>query len=257
MAQLDVEKIKQIVKTKTIGKNIIYFPITSSTMDEARKLVTSYPNEGVVIVADKQTTGRGRFKREWISPNGGLYYSVILYPSKQLLPFLVMITSLAVSSAVEKQTGVKTNLKWPNDVMVGEKKIAGILIESHFTGRKVDYSIVGVGINVNVDIRLMQHIIPNPTSLLHELGYEISREELISKFIVGFDTKYNSLPQNIEKVFTEWQHKLTMLGKPIVVSYYGETIEGFAESVDKDGSLIIKTTSGKRRQILAGDVYLH
>jgi BirA family biotin operon repressor/biotin-[acetyl-CoA-carboxylase] ligase len=225
-------------------------------MNEARELVTNHPSEGIVIIAENQTAGHGRYTRKWISPTGGLYLSIILYPTKLLLPFLVMITSLAVSNAIEKQTGIKTNLKWPNDVMVEERKVAGILIESHFVGGKVDYSIVGVGINVNLEVDYMESIIPNPTSLSHELGYEISREELLSKFLEDFDKEYNLLPHNKEKVFSDWRDRLVILGKPIIVSYLGETIEGFAETVEKDGSLTIQTPNGMRRHILAGDVYL-
>ena len=148
--------------TRFVGRRVIYYPSLASTNEVAKQEAQQGTAEGTVIVADEQTAGRGRIKRAWLTPKGNIAVSVILYPSIASLPYLIMVASLAVVHSIEAVTGLKSQLKWPNDVLIKGKKVCGILIESKVRGDIVDYAIIGIGINVN--LRLADFPAISPTS---------------------------------------------------------------------------------------------
>ena len=180
--------------TRLVGQRIIYYPIVTSTMEIARQEAQQGAPEGTVIIADEQTAGRGRIKRVWLSPRGSIALSIILYPDVDSLPFLIMLASLAVARSIETVTGLKPQLKWPNDVFVNGKKVCGILIESEVQGDKVNYAILGIGINVNLSPADFPEIPPDATSLSEETGYEISRLDIIRQLLLETDRLYLALP---------------------------------------------------------------
>jgi BirA family biotin operon repressor/biotin-[acetyl-CoA-carboxylase] ligase len=241
--------------THIIGQRVIYHPTLTSTMDVAKHEAQQGAREGTVIVAEEQTAGRGRIKRTWLSPKGSIALSIILYPSLAYLPSLIMVASLAVVHCIEKVTGLKSQIKWPNDVLVNNKKVCGILIESDVRGNTVDYAIIGIGINVNLSLSDFPEISPTATSLSHELGRDVSRLDMIRCLLAETERLYLALPSG-DWVYQEWQDNLVTLGKKVEVRS-GDTIyNGLAESVASDGSLLLRQSNGNLIKIVAGDVTL-
>ncbi len=243
------------LKTRFVGQRTIYYPSLTSTMETARQEAQQGAEEGTVIIADEQTAGRGRLKRVWLSPMGNIALSVILRPSIACLPPLIMLSSLAVMHSIKAITGLKPQLKWPNDVLIRGKKVCGILIESQVQASKVDYAIIGIGINVNLRLADFPEILPISTSLFHELGKEVARVTLVRHLLVEIERLYLALSAG-ESLYEEWQGNLVTLGKRVRVKS-GETVhEGIAESVARDGSLLLRRPDGSLTTILTGDVTL-
>ena len=224
-------------------------------MEVAEREAKQGAAEGTTVVADVQTLGRGRLKRTWLSPKGSIALSIILYPSLPYLPSLIMIASLAVVHSIEAVTGLKSQVKWPNDVLINGRKVCGILIESGVRGTTVDYAIIGIGVNVNLRLSTFPEILSIATSLCDELGREVSRLSLIQQLLVEIEKLYLSLPVG-GPVYEEWCDRLVTLGKRVQVKS-GKTIyEGIAESVASDGSLLLRQVDGSLIKILAGDATL-
>ena len=243
------------LKTDFIGQKVIYYPRLTSTMDVAKRKAQQGAAEGTIIVAEEQTVGRGRMKRTWLSPKGNIFLSVILYPSTVHLISLVMLASIAVVRSIKTVTGLIAQVKWPNDVLINGKKVAGILIESDVRGSKVDYAIIGIGVNVNLGLPDLSDIVPDATSLYSELGREVSRLELLRELLVEIERLYLALSSE-EAIFEEWRDTLVTLGKKVQVKS-GETIyEGVAESVTRDGCLLLRHSNGSLTKIVTGDATL-
>jgi len=241
--------------THFVGQRVIYYPSLTSTMEVAKQEAQLGAGEGTVVVADEQTAGRGRMKRVWLSPKGSIALSIILHPSVANLPSLVMLASLAVVHSIEAVTGLRAQVKWPNDVLVNGKKICGILIESSVRGKIVDYAIIGIGLNVNLRFADFSEIQSMATSLSAELGRDVSRLRLIRRLLVEVEGLYLAL-QAGGSIYEEWRDSLITLGRKIRVKS-GETVyEGVAESVARDGSLLLRNFSGSLSKIVAGDATL-
>ena len=208
-----------------------------------------------MVLAGRQTAGRGRLGRFWISPRGGLYLTVVLRPSAEHLKSLVIIAALAVARAIEGLAGLQTSLKWPNDVLVAGRKIAGILSESELVGENVSHALVGIGVNVNADMAAYPETAPLATSVMTELGREVSREALAARLLNEFETLYLAA-QAGKPMDEEWRARLGMLGKEVRVRFGEQVEEGLAEDVDIDGNLILRRADGSRVTIAAGDVTL-
>ncbi len=241
------------LKTNKIGRKVIYFESLSSTMDKARAMARGGVEEGAVIIAGEQTAGKGRLKRAWLSPPGSIALSIVLYPGLSVLPYLVMIASLAAVYAIEKAADVKAQIKWPNDILVDGKKAGGILIENEVRGDKVDFSIIGIGINVDLDVTAHPEISSIATSLKSQrkdLGVRIIRSLLIE-----FERLYIKLPDG-KTIFEDWRDRLVTLGKKVKATSGRQVTEGTAESVDESGALYIRGADGKLTKVVAGDVTL-
>jgi len=252
---LSPASITNNLDTRFIGQRVIYYPRLTSTMDVAKREAQQGAVEGTIVIADEQTAGKGRLKRAWLSPKGSIALSIILYPSLLYLPSLIMLASLAVVHSIESVTGLKSQVKWPNDVLVNGKKVCGILIESDVRGNMVDYTIMGIGINVNLRLSDFPEILPTATSLSNELGRGVSRLSLIRQLLVEIERLYLTL-QAGGSIFEEWRDSLVTLGKRIRLKS-GKTIyEGIAESVASDGSLLLRQSDGSLTKIVAGDATL-
>ncbi len=241
--------------THFIGQRVIYYPQLTSTMDVARQEAQRGATEGTVVIADEQTAGRGRLKRVWLSPKGSIALSIILYPDVLHLPYLIMLASLAAVHTIEKVADLKPQVKWPNDVLINGKKVCGILIESNVQKNKAAYAIIGIGINVNLRPSDFPEISPIATSLADELGAEVSRLDLVRQLLVEIEKLYTTLPDG-ELIYQEWRDKLMTLGRRVQVKSGKATLEGIAESVARDGSLLLRHSNGNLTKILAGDVSL-
>jgi len=243
------------LETRFIGQRVIYYPSLTSTMEVAKREAQQGAAEGTIIIADEQTAGKGRMKRLWLSPRGSIALSVILYPDMAYLPFLIMLASLAVVHSIEAVTGLKAQVKWPNDVLINGKKVCGILVESELRRNIVGYAIIGIGVNVNLKLADFPEILPIATSLSHELGREVSRLELIRRLLVEIEKLYLALPAG-GSIYEEWRDRLMTLGRKVSVKWGTVRYEGIAESVARDGSLLLRHSDGSLTKIVAGDVTL-
>ncbi len=243
------------LKTRFVGQRVSYYSRLSSTMEVAREEVQQGAPEGMVVIADEQSAGKGRLNRVWLSPGGSVSLSIVLYPDMAYLPSLIMVASLAVVHTIKAVTGLRAQIKWPNDVLVNGKKVCGILIESGVRGSSVDYAIIGIGINVNLKASDFTDILPAATSLSDELGRDVSRLELLRRLLAEVENFYLSLPVG-ESVYREWRDSLITLGRQVRVSSGEATYEGIAEAVARDGSLLLRGSDGSLNRISAGDVTL-
>lgn len=247
--------LEQGLTTRFVGRRLEYRSALRSTQNLARDLAEAGAPEGTVVLAGRQTAGRGRLGRSWVSPHGGLYFTVVLRPTVQQLRVLTIIAALAVARGIEGQTGLACSLKWPNDVLLGERKVSGILIESRLTGEQVDYMLVGIGVNVNADLTSHSEIASMATSLMMELGREVSREALAAAILNEMEALYLAA-QAGQPLHQEWRARLGTLGRQVRVRVGEEVEEGLAEDVDAEGSLILRRADGSRVTITAGDVTL-
>ncbi len=255
MENISPASITDNLETHFIGQTVIYYPSLTSTMGVAKREAQRGAAEGTIIIADEQVAGRGRVKRTWLSPRGNIALSIILYPSVVYLPSLIMLASLAVVYSIEAVTGLKPQLKWPNDVLINGRKVCGILIENSVRGNRVDYAIIGIGINANFRLADFPELSPIATSLSDELGRELPRLNLIRRLLVEAERLYLALPSG-ESIYRQWQDRLVTLGRRVKVRW-GKTIcEGMAESVAEDGSLLLRRSDGSLTKIVAGDVIL-
>lgn len=241
--------------TGIIGKRVIYYPCLSSTMDAGRLEAQQGAVEGTVIIAGEQTEGRGRMKRPWLSPQGNIALSVILYPDVSSLPYLIMLASLAVVYSIEAVTGLKPQIKWPNDVLINGKKVCGILTETLIHEGRVIYAIVGIGINLNLRAADFSEILATATSLNNESGRNVSRVDMVRHLLVEIERLYLALPDG-ESIYVAWRDKLVTLGKRVSVESGNGVFEGIAESVDRSGALILHRADGRLTKVVAGDVTL-
>jgi len=253
---LNLASVEQRLSTRSVGRRFLYLTSTSSTMDVARSEAEAGAPDGTVVLAEEQTKGRGRFDRAWVSPSGqNLYQTLLIRPPLDRLRSLSIVAPLAVALAVEDTTGLEPRIKWPNDVLISGRKLSGILIESESSGEKVEYALVGPGINVNFDIEQSPEIAQIATSLKRELGRETSREELLAAFLNHFEQLYEEAPRG-DSVFEQWRSRLDTLGRDVRVTFRDQVYEGLAEDVDRDGNLILAQPDGTRRVIEAGEVTL-
>jgi BirA family transcriptional regulator, biotin operon repressor / biotin---[acetyl-CoA-carboxylase] ligase len=253
---LNLAEVERSLKTRFVGQRIVYLTSTGSTMDDARREAEAGAPEGTIVVAEEQSTGRGRFDRAWVSPAGkNLYLTVITRPPMDRLRSLSIVTPLAVALAVEDVTGLSPRLKWPNDVLVEGRKLSGILIESEIAGESVKYALIGPGINVNFDVEQSPDIASIATSLKRELGRETSREELLAAFLNRFEELYEEAAKG-DRVLEQWRSRLDTLGREVKVSFGEQIYEGRAEGVDHNGNLVLVKADGDRLVIEAGEVTL-
>ncbi len=252
---LSAELIRRNLGNRFIGREVRYYPSVASTMDIARREARRGAPEGTAIIAAGQTAGRGRLKRAWLSPPGSLSLSLILYPPRTALPFLVMLASVAVVRCLRKITGLRAGIKWPNDVLVSHRKVCGILVETEINPEKRTYAVIGIGINVNVNLADCPEIAPVATSLSAELGREVPRLDVARCLLREIDSFYLALPDG-KLISQEWQRHLVTLGCRVTVTAGDTVLEGIAESVAEDGRLFLRQANGNLTEVIAGDVTL-
>ncbi len=225
-----------------IGSKIINFSEIGSTMNYCRQLAISGEPEGTIVSTEFQNSGRGRFDRTWISPHGAnIQMSVLLRPQSEHLPYLNMAASLAICETAEIITNTETSIKWPNDVQINGKKLAGILIESSIKGVNVDYSILGIGINVNMDVEKYSDISQIATSLKNVNKKSIDKD-LVMKIVCEKLNYYYSKIKKNESLTETWASKINTIGQNITISFPGTkkaSINGKAKKILSDGSIQI------------------
>ncbi|MCS7088095.1 MAG: biotin--[acetyl-CoA-carboxylase] ligase [Thermoflexales bacterium] len=231
------------------------FDVVTSTMDVCRALAEAGAPEGTVVLADRQTAGRGRAGRAWYSPPGtALYLSLLLRPTLPIarLSWITLIGGLAVADCVERLlderallSAHRVALKWPNDVLLDDRKIAGVLIETALGTAHAEHVIVGIGLNVNTTFEdAPNDVRTRATSLRASLGIAFDREHVLNALLEAFATHYARLPMS---PVAAYRQRLTLLNAPVQLTVGGARLVGIARDVDEDGALVIQTTSGLRR----------
>lgn len=238
-----------------VGARIERYLIAASTNDLARAAAERGEAEGLVITAEEQAAGRGRFGRQWIVPRGSsLQMSVLLRPplTSAYAARMVRMTALAVAETLEQHLRLAPTLKWSNDVLLNGKKCAGILLESSLRGDTLEYVILGIGVNVNYTMHVYPELAPYATTLQDVLGYEIARAELEHALLNQLDAKYQHLLDG-QDFMTEYRARLTMLGQTIRVATATNVLEGIARDVMDDGALLFAHNDSEMK-LYAGDV---
>lgn len=253
-------EIEDGLQTELFGREIHHFREVGSTQEVAKWLAIKGAREGGIVVAEVQTGGKGRRGRLWHSPSGGIYLSIILRPniSPSHAPVLTLLAGAAIARVLRRLYGLKAELKWPNDVMVGDKKICGILTEIGAETEVVNYCILGIGINANIESsHFPSEIRGAATSLKEELGKEISRAELTKGVLEEIEHLYFIFrDQGPAPILEEWRALTNTLGAMVKVTDQAKVVEGRAVDVDQDGALILELADGSSKRIIAGDVSL-
>ena len=245
------------LKTKYIGKKFLYFDEVNSTNEKANELAVDV-EEGTVIIAEKQKKGIGRFGREWFSPKGGVYVSVVLKPKISPIDAskMTLIAGIAVAKVIRK-LGLDAKLKWPNDILIHGKKVGGILTSISTKEYKIDYVIVGIGINANVDLSMFpKEVQEGATSLKGELKTEVSTEKIIEDVLYEIEMNYEIFKfkkGNFTYLLNEWKRLSDTIGKKVKIKMQTEVIEGEAVGINRDGALILKLEDGSLKNIIAGE----
>ncbi len=247
------EYLNQHLTTAFTGRKVFWHPVLGSTMDEGRKLAVAGTAEGTVVIAGRQTAGRGRLKRSWLSPEGSLSMSIIMKPPLKYLSSLIMVYSLAVVKGIETVSGIRSAIKWPNDVLIEGKKVCGILIENEIRSTEVTFSVAGIGINVDFDPDHHTAISSLATSLFRETGKRISRKEICCAVLNETEKLYLEACSG-RSLRRRWQDRMETVGRHIRIRSGDTVIEGIAESVKEDGRLLLRREDGSLEHITVGDV---
>ncbi len=251
MSALDVASVSQELRREHINWTLEHREVCDSTQDLARAALQQGAMAGTVIVTDWQRKGRGRYGRPWTAPPGrALLFSTILIPPPGLIGALPLLAGVAVGDGIESGTGIRCDLKWPNDVLAANQKVAGILAERP-PGPAV---VLGAGVNVN----LAQTDLPAEaaaTSLLVLTGRELSRERLLASILNSLDAWYGrAIEEGSQAIIAAWRQRTSMLGHPVEVTQNGATRWGVAEDIDETGGLILRYEDGRRETLIAGEV---
>lgn len=257
---LDPAEIAAQLNTAVIGGRLVCLDETGSTNADAFRLAEEGAAEGTVVLADTQSRGKGRLGRNWSSPPGvNLYCSVILRPSVKPYeaPQLTFLSAVAVARAIELASGLRPEIKWPNDVLIGGGKVAGLLNEMSAETDRINFVILGIGVNLNMTAGQFPPDLRHPaTSLLLETGRQVSRARFSSILLGELDRLYaDFLALGFGRMREEWQERCNAHGREVAVSDAGREIaRGMFDGIDGDGALLLRRPDGTVERILSGDV---
>jgi BirA family biotin operon repressor/biotin-[acetyl-CoA-carboxylase] ligase len=254
---LILDEIKKKIQG-IIGRELLFFETVNSTNTKALELAEKAP-EGTVVLADSQNRGRGRLGRTWISPSGvNIYMSIILKPQIRAKDstLITIMSAVACATALKNLTGMRITTKWPNDLMINNKKVGGILTELKSQKQTITSAIVGIGINVNTDVReFPEEVKQRATSLQNEAGVSYQREPIVAELLNEMDRWYNTLIKlKKETILRAWENLTSTIGREVMIVTPHETLTGTAESLDNEGMLILRLPSGESKRINSGDL---
>lgn len=260
---LKVGLIAERLSGGTVGRDIRLHGTVTSTNDILKELAKAGAPEGTVVIADEQTAGHGRLKKSWFSPPGvNVYASVLFRPAIQLreVPGFSFISSLAVADAIALE-GLSPAIKWPNDVLVDRKKVAGSLAECASSGRKVDFVSLGIGVNVNVAPAALRAALGEAAraagSLGEAAGREIDRNVFAANFLSLLDKwAHVFAAQGLAPVLAAWRDRDILTGRRVEVRGQGKPYDGRVLGVDREGYLVLRDPRGARRRVLTGEIRL-
>jgi BirA family biotin operon repressor/biotin-[acetyl-CoA-carboxylase] ligase len=252
-------EIKSILKTKWMGKTIHYFHTLDSTNSKAYQLALNGGEEGEVVIAESQEKGRGRLGRHWFSPPFlNLYVSIILRPkiSPHQASLITLMAAVATADAIQKFSGLLPLIKWPNDILLHDRKVAGLLNEIHSETDRIHFVILGIGVNLNMSEKMFSKEIRSvATSLKIEMGQTISRKVFLQSLLQELEKWYTIfIKEGNAIILKAWRDRAHIKGRRVKVTSFGETLVGMAVDVDSDGALILETEEGKQKRVVAGDI---
>lgn len=252
-------EVKRLLKAEIMGSEIDYFDSLGSTNDETMKRAVEGAPEGTVVIAEEQTKGKGRLGRAWISPKyQGIWFSIVLRP--EVLPaetgLITLAVAVAVARAVKQETGLDVEIKWPNDLLIKGKKVAGILTEMSSEQDKVHFMVVGVGINANVDPGSFPgELRATATSLREQLGRDVNRVRLLCSVLNELESSYRSFREKrSDEIVRDWKELSSTLGKKVEVKILDRIFVGVAGDIDEGGQLIIRMPDGELISVSAGEI---
>ncbi len=256
---LSVEAVRQGLQTRWLGRHsVLVFESLDSTNNRAKQMALQGAVEGTIVVAETQTDGRGRLGRSWISPQGaGLYFSIVLRPRTEptRLPLLTLTAGVAVAAALHS-LGVRPGLKWPNDILLSDKKVGGILTEGVFSGQKPEAVVLGIGLNVNTpQDGLPDSLQDLATSVRLHVGRPISRIRLLQAVLEKVEHWYGLFcDDGFDTVLRAWRQFDATTGRQVEVNLPQSRLVGTADGICSDGTLLVRDAAGTAHRILAGDI---
>jgi BirA family biotin operon repressor/biotin-[acetyl-CoA-carboxylase] ligase len=252
-------EVKPLLKTKWMGRTIHHFQTLDSTNSKAYQLALNGAEEGEVVISESQEKGRGRLGRQWFSPPFlNLYLSVILRPkiSPHQASLITLMAAVAAADAIQKFSGLLPLIKWPNDILLRDRKVAGLLNEIHSEMDRIHFVILGIGVNLNMDEKMFsKEIRAVATSLKIEMGQKVSRKAFLQFFLQELEKWYSIfLEEGGAVILKGWRDRAHIKGRQVKVTSFGETVAGIAIDVDSNGALILETENRKRKRVVAGDI---
>lgn len=251
-------EIREGLETKVIGRDVVYFAETDSTNLRAAALAEQGAGDGTVVVAEAQSAGKGRLGRRWSSPGGvNLYLSIILRPgiAPRHAPLLTFLSSLATARTIERETGLRPTVKWPNDVLLNGCKVAGLLNEMNAETERVNYVILGIGVNLNMQAGQFPADLRYPaTSLALALGRPVDRLRFCRRLLAEIDRLYADYPAEQEAILAGWRGYFDLLDRAVVVEEPSRRLTGIVTGIAADGALLLRLENGREERVLAGDV---
>ncbi len=250
---IDEDLVRVGLETRFVGRTVISHQSVLSTNAEAKR-IAPWAENGTVVVAEVQTSGRGRMERSWHSPKGGVWMSVILKPQipPNLAPRVNMAAAVAVARALEGLYGLEVRIKWPNDLLVGGRKVSGILTEIGAEMDLLDYAVVGIGINANLDPGFLPQEW-KATSISGLLGREVLRLEIVKRVLQELEGACEEVEASFDRVYEEWRSRSATLGQRVRIITRSGEFEGCAQALEADGALMVRRDDGLLERVLAGD----
>jgi BirA family biotin operon repressor/biotin-[acetyl-CoA-carboxylase] ligase len=255
-------ELRERLRPGLIGQRLVCLSNTASTNSIAFQLAEAGAEEGTVVIADSQSNGKGRLGRIWSSPPGiNLYCSIILRPAVKpyQAPQLTFLSAVAVARAIEQSSALKPEIKWPNDVLLNGRKLAGLLNEMSAETDGINFVILGIGVNLNMtEVHFPTDLRTPATSLLLEHGRPVNRVQFTALMLHELDRLYAGfLSCGFDPVREEWQKRCNAAGRVVVVTDGGtETVQGMFNGIDSDGALLVRMADGRIERIVSGDVRL-
>jgi BirA family transcriptional regulator, biotin operon repressor / biotin---[acetyl-CoA-carboxylase] ligase len=260
MEVFDIKAPRACLNTRFIGRELRYWPEVDSTNAMALRLAAERAVEGMVVLAEAQSNGRGRAGKSWYSPPGlNLYLSVILRPAVEVqkAALLTLISSLAIADAIEAEGG-QAQVKWPNDVLLAGRKVAGVLAELRLLGERVEALVLGIGVNLNVSQDSLDQALGETawaaTSLKEVLGREIDRAAFAVTLLTSLERRYDRFRDSEGKtIVQEWKAR-SGLGHRVRIIERGRSVEGIAEDIDEAGYLLVRLDDGSLLRVSEGEI---
>lgn len=251
-------ELESRLNTEWLGREIVYKEVTSSTNADVRRMAEDGAKNGLLVVADGQTLGKGRRGREWESPKGtNLYFSMLLKPnfSTDKASMVTLVAAYSVAAVIRENTGLDAKIKWPNDIVVGKKKVCGILTEMSMERDYIHHIVVGIGINVNEE-KFPSELEGMATSLKNEKGSIVSRANLLSDILLQFETDYATFleAESLKPFVDEYNKMLVNKGSLVKVLDPKGEFSGIAGGIGEDGMLIVFKENGQIEKVYAGEV---
>jgi BirA family biotin operon repressor/biotin-[acetyl-CoA-carboxylase] ligase len=254
-------EVHKRLRTSFIGKKMRYYENTPSTIWVGKQLASEGDAEqihGMVIIAEEQTGGIGRLGRSWVSPAGGVWITIVLKPDIPIdrVFMVTMAGSVAVARAIRKEFDLGALIKWPNDIYIGDNKVAGLILELFAEADQIHYCLLSIGVDVNIAPGDLEGVKSAVTSISAEMGHDVDRASFLARLLKEFESRYLLLEAGeYEAVTREWKTLSCTLERRVKINTMKATFEGEAIDIDEYGALLIRKDNGKIERVIGGDCY--